>query len=224
MKENNQKRSFLNFEADAWFDRNKEAIINYNSEIDNVILLIKKYNLNPNSVLEIGSSSGYRLKAIKDLYKNCTVYGVEPSKKAIKYGISNNPSVNFIHGTADSLECVEDNSMDIVIVGFVFYVIDRNILLKVVSEIDRVLKNNGILVIIDFFSESSLKNAYEHIESFSAFSYKQDYYKIFTASKLYYLLNKSTYNHNTGNEDASEDYFNKFTLSLLKKDINSSYK
>ena len=224
MKKNNQKKSFLNFEADAWFDRNQQAIRNYNSELDNVILLIKKYKLIPNSVLEIGSSSGYRLNAIKDLYENCTVFGIEPSKKAIKFGMSNNPRVNFIHGTADNLESVKDNSMDIVIVGFVFYVIDRNILLKVVSEIDRVLKNNGILVIIDFFSESSLKNAYEHIEDFSAFSYKQNYYKIFTASKLYYLLNKSTYNHITGNEDASDDYFNKFTTSLLKKDINSSYK
>ena len=224
MKQNNQKKSFLNFEADAWFDRNKHSIIDYNSELDNVILLIKKYKLNPNNVLEIGSSSGYRLNAIKDIYKNCTVFGLEPSKKAIKYGKSNNPRVNFIHGTADSLGSIEDNSMDIVIVGFVFYVIDRNILLKVVSEIDRVLKNNGTLVIVDFFSESSLKNAYEHIENFSAFSYKQNYDKIFTASKLYYLLDKSTFNHTSSGYDASEDYFNKFTISLLKKDINASYK
>jgi len=52
-------------------------------------------------------------------------------------------------------------------------VIDSSQFLKVVEEIDRVLKNGGILIIIDFFSETALKNACRHIKEFSAFSYNK---------------------------------------------------
>lgn len=111
------------------------------------------------------------------------------------------------------------------IVGFVFYVIDRSILPKVISEIDRVLRNGGILIIVvDFFSESSLKNVYYQIKDFKAFSFKQNYDEVFTSSKLYYLLDRSTWNHSEKVLDATDNYYDKYIISLLKKDINASYK
>ena len=151
-------------------------------------------------------------------------FGIEPSKKAIEYGRKHFVQVEFQHGTADNLEMYADESMDVIIVGFVFYVIDRKIILKVVSEIDRVLRNGGVLIIVDFFSATSLKNTYQHIPDFKAYSFKQNYDEIFTASKLYYLFDKSTLNHNTKTFDSSDDYFNKYSVYLLKKDINASYK
>ncbi len=222
--ENNQKKSFLSYEADAWFERNMSVITNYNPEKDEVLGLFKKYNFDKKKILEIGSSAGYRLDAIKSNYQDATVFGLEPSEKAIEYGKANYKQVNFTHGTADNLSAYEDGTFDVVIVGFVFYVIDRSILFKVIAEIDRVLKNNGVIVIIDFFSETSLKNAYQHIDEFQAYSYKQNYDEIFIASKLYYMLDKSTYSHTTKKLDASSDYYDKYSISLLKKDINSSYK
>ncbi|MBL0738849.1 class I SAM-dependent methyltransferase [Flavobacterium sp. GN10] len=224
MEANNQKGSFLSYEANAWFERNKSVIENYSLERDRVVTLIKEYDLKAESILEIGCSAGYRLNAIKSIFADSEVFGVEPSEKAIEYGESHFPSVNFIHGTADNLEQFDKESLDIVIVGFVFYVIDRNILLKVVAEIDRVLRNGGILIIVDFFSENSLKNVYEHIQEFTAFSFKQNYDEVFTASKLYYLLDKSTWNHSEKKLDASNNYYDKYSISLLKKDIESSYK
>ncbi len=224
MKKNNQKESFLAYEANAWFERNCGAIEKYDSNRDRVITLIKEYNLNPAKVLEIGSSAGYRLNALKSIYKHCEVYGIDPSENAIKYGKEHFSDVNFIHGTADNLEYFDDQSIDIVIVGFVFYVIDRDILFKVISEIDRVLKNGGILIIVDFFSEKSLRNVYEHINEFTAFSFKQNYDEIFTSSKLYYLLDKSTWNHSEKILDATDNYFDKYSISLLKKDMSASYK
>lgn len=224
MNNDNQKDSFLGYEANAWFDRNKTVIDNYSLDRDRVITLIKEYNLNPKNVLEIGCSAGYRLNAINSIYKDCISYGIEPSQKAIEFGRKNYPDVKFIHGTADNLNSFEKESLDIVIVGFVFYVIDRNILLKVIAEIDRVLKNGGILIIVDFFSESSLKNVYQHIKEFTAFSFKQNYDEVFTASKLYYLLDKSTWNHSGKVLDATDNYHDKYSISLLKKDIDASYK
>jgi ubiquinone/menaquinone biosynthesis C-methylase UbiE len=222
--DNNQKNSFLSYEANAWFERNFEVISNYNPDDDRVVDLFKKYNFDKQTILEIGSSAGYRLNALRELIPNSKVFGIEPSQKAIEYGENNYKEVNFTHGTADNLSMYEDASFDVVIVGFVFYVIDRNILFKVISEVDRVLKNNGLIIIIDFFSEASLKNSYHHIDEFQAYSYKQNYDDIFTASKLYYLLDKSTYSHESKELDASNNYSDKYSITLLKKDINSSYK
>ena len=53
---------------------------------------------------------------------------------------------------------------------------------------------------------------------------RQNYDEIFTISKLYYLLDKSTFSHSTKMLNASNDYYDKYCISLLKKDINSSYK
>jgi ubiquinone/menaquinone biosynthesis C-methylase UbiE len=219
-----QKEAFLAYEANAWFERNMKAIISYHHENDRVVRLIDDYGLRPTSVLEIGCSAGYRLDGIRSKFSNCEVYGVEPSTEAINYGKEHYPKVNFLNGTADNLSEYDDESMDVVIVGFVFYVVDRTILFKVIAEIDRVLKNGGVLIIVDFFSEKALMNAYQHIQNFSAFSFKQNYDEVFTASKLYYLLDKSTWSHSEKKRDASDDYHDKYSISLLKKDTSASYK
>lgn len=224
MQNNSQKGAFVQYEADSWFDRNKEYLSRYTAENDKVIDLIKKYNFDPSSVLEVGCSGGYRLNGIQGVLPKCHVFGIEPSQKAIDYGKSNFPKINFTQGTADDLSKYADASMDVVIVGFVFYVIDRQMIFKVVSEIDRVLKNGGQLIIVDFFSETALKTQYEHIKNFSAYSFKQNYDEIFTASKMYYLLDKSTLDHNTKEYNASDDYYNKYSISMLKKDLIASYK
>lgn len=220
----NHKESWLAFEADGWFERNKLIIENYCASEDKVLSLIHDYKLDPSRVLEIGCSAGYRLNEINKKYSNCKTFGIEPSLKAIEYGQQTYPQVEFLHGTADNLDYFESNSLDIVIVGFVFYVVDRNLLFKVVAEIDRVLKNGGFLIIIDFFSETTLKNEYQHIKDFKAYSFKQNYDEIFSASKLYYLFDKSTFNHTNKKLDATIDYYNKFSISLLKKDIDACYK
>ena len=219
-----QKNAFLNYEADEWFFRNKKIIDNYDSSKDEVISLISQYSIKADSILELGSSSGYRLQALKGIYPNSNVTGLEPSKRAIEFGLKNYPRVNFVHGTADDLTCFRDNSFDFINIGFIFYVIDRNLLLKVISEIDRVLKNGGEIILIDFFSEIPLKNIYQHISEIQAFSYKQNYEEIFTATKLYYLIDKSCYSHIERLKDSSSDYFNKYSISLLKKDLEASYK
>lgn len=219
-----QKNTFIQYEADSWFERNKEIILNYNDLDDKVLKLVKDYNIKPSHVLEIGCSAGYRLNALKNNYPEAEVFGIEPSLKAIEYGRNKYREVKFIHGTADDLSEFESQSLDVVIVGFVFYVIDRNILFKVIAEIDRVLKNGGILIIIDFFSETTLKNLYHHIDEFEAYSFKQNYEDIFTGSKMYYTFDRTTFSHNSRSNDASNNYHDKYSITMLKKDFYSSYK
>ena len=220
--ENNQKKAFLEYEADKWFDRNKHIIADYHAENDFVTNLLERYHIQPECILEIGCSAGYRINGLTCLYPSAEVYGVDPSGKAIAYGKDNYPNVNFNMATADSLP-YPAKKFDLVIVGFVFYVIDRDLLLTSVAEIDRVLSDKGFLIIVDFFSEKTLKNNYAHISDFNAYSFKQKYENIFTASHLYQLIDKSTINHNDKKNDALSDFYNLMSVTLLRKDINASY-
>jgi ubiquinone/menaquinone biosynthesis C-methylase UbiE len=219
-----QKKAFLAYEADAWFERNFGYISGYDPAKDRVIALLAKYGLGKGSILEIGCSAGHRLNGIRKTFPSTRVFGIEPSQKAVEYGASAFPDITLSNGTADNLSSIEDNSMDVVIMGFVFYVVDRNVLFRVISEMDRVLKNGGALVIIDFFAESAIKNEYPHIRESGAYAFKQNYYEIFTASKLYFLLDKCTLSHVNGEPDASDDYFNKYSITLLKKDTLAGYR
>ena len=221
MKKNSQKKAFINYEANEWFNRNKKKFLKYDGNNDYVINLLKKYKVTFKNVLEIGCSFGYRLNHIKEKYKDCSVFGIDPSSAAIEFGKKKYPNVNFNLGTADQLNVYKKDFFDVVIVGFVFYVIDRNYLLKVVSEIDSLLKNGGTLIIVDFQSIIPQKNVYEHIKDFNAYAYKQPYEEIFTSSKLYALFDKLTVNHSDNLIDlrTSKDFFNR-TSKLINNHLS----
>jgi ubiquinone/menaquinone biosynthesis C-methylase UbiE len=115
-------------------------------------------------------------------------------------------------------------AFDLVIIGFVLYVVDREILLKVVSETDRVLADGGVLMIIDFFAERPTRNQYQHIRDIDAFAYKQNYEEIFTSTKLYHVLDKRSMHHSNKEYDLSNDFYDKYSLVTLKKDLTAVYK
>jgi len=220
-----QKNIFLEKEADSWFDRNLSALTQYSIEKDPVAKEMLKYvptsfNLN---ILEIGCSSGQRLQAMKNKSPQLNVYGIEPSKKAIDYCKTHNKDVIISEGTVDDLSVFATSFFDVVIVGFVFYVLDRELLFKSISEIDRILKQEGYVIIIDFFANKPHKNPYHHINEQIMFSYKQDYADIFTSSKLYHLISKSSHHHTTQLEDGSSDFYNKICVSTLIKDYATAY-
>lgn len=223
---NLQKKAFVEFEADKWFDRNIDAINNFNSSNDIVCQVVREYSLVPSKVLEIGSSSGHRLNALSEMLKGeGEFYGIDPSQKAINYGSNKFNNLNLKIGTADNLDLFENESIDLLIVGFVFYVIDRPLLFKVISEIDRVLSKNGLLIIVDFFSEIPKKNNYHHIKNFAAYSYKQNYYELFLSSKTYSLIDLKTKSHSSSlTLSGLIDYNELYTCSLLKKNFNEAYK
>lgn len=223
-KEHYQKNAFQEYEADQWFRRNKPVLDNYNADKDIVINTVRNYNLKPDNILEIGSSAGYRLAGLKKCFPASNVCGIDPSQEAVAYGTKAYPDVRLTAGTADQMGMYADGQFDLVVVGFVFYVIDRPLLLKVIAEIDRVLADKGLLVIVDFFSEKTIRNNYQHITQFQAYSYKQHYDRIFTETELYQLVFKGSFDHGSGELDSSDDYYNKCSVSLLKKDIYAAYK
>jgi ubiquinone/menaquinone biosynthesis C-methylase UbiE len=224
MKNNSQKSAFVNYEADAWFDRNLSVLEKYDESKDIILKIIKDYGIVSNRVLEVGCSYGYRLNAIKNIFPDSDVFGIDASSKAIDHGKAKFPKVNLLNYTADDLSHFCNEYFDTIIIGFVFYVIDRNLLLKVISEIDRILINGGNLIILDFYSTAPSKNTYQHIKDVKAYSYKQKYEEIFLASKLYLEVGKYTQNQFSKKLDSSSDYYNQNSYSILKKDISECYR
>lgn len=217
-----QKDAFLSYEGNNYFNRNKE--VEYVAENDITIKVLQEYQAHPKNVLEIGCSYGYRLHAISGIFKNSRVTGIEPSSEAIHRGRALYPGVNFIEGTADDMSSLATASFDLVIIGFVLYVVDREILFKVISETDRVMVDGGIIMIIDFFSEKPVRNPYQHIKDSQAYAFKQNYDEIFVSSKLYHLLDKRSLNHSSRGLDLTDDYHNKYSVTTLRKDLSAGYK
>lgn len=219
-----QKDIFIREEADAWFDRNFEVINNFDSNQDPVISLIKKYQIFFNSCLEVGCSAGHRLNGIANLYPESNLYGIDPSMKAINYGKKKYSNLHLSNHTVDNLSIYEDEKFDVIIIGFLFYVLDRKLLLKAISEIDRVLKNEGYILFVDFNAVKPVRVKYHHIKHVDAYSYKQSYENIFTSTNLYHLLEKNTISHDGKFKfDSSSNYMNQYSVSLLKKDIHFAY-
>ena len=219
-----QKKIFLQEEADAWFERNRVAISKFDIESDPVATIIKKYRIESTSCLEVGCSAGHRLNGLKSIFPHSKYYGIDPSTRAIHYGRNNFTSLDLSIGTVDDLSIYDTGQFDLIILGFLFYVLDRSLLLKAVAEIDRVLKNEGFIVLVDFQAVKPVRVKYHHITQFEAFSYKQSYENIFTSSCLYHLLEKNTLIHNMDNHfDSSSDFKNQYSVTLLKKNIHVAY-
>jgi hypothetical protein len=98
--------------------------------------------------------------------------------------------------------------------------IDRNLLLKSVYEIDRILKNNAKLIITDFYSNRPRKNRYKYIDN--TFIYKQKFYEIFTSTNNYFLEKLEYFLHNTNN--SNNDIYDETCFYIeLKKDLNNMF-
>ena len=147
MKET-KKKAFLEFEANSYFKRNYNFLTNYDSENDIIIKLIDQYSLKFETICELGCSAGGRLDFIDKKYSPKKTIGLDPSENAIIHGKKCNKNIFFHKGTSDNLKFISSQSVDLLIIGFFLYVVDRELLLKSIYEIDRVLKKNGTLRIL----------------------------------------------------------------------------
>ena len=132
--------------GDKYYIRRKPALTAFAEqwEYDPIIMALKALDINTGKYLEIGCSDGWRLKAINEnIGMSC--YGVEPSLTAIenaKYGC-------IQRGTADKLD-FGSNLFEVVAFGFFFFFCDNEDLFKIASEADRVVTDDGYIVIYDF--------------------------------------------------------------------------
>lgn len=142
-------------------------------------------------VLEVGASNGHQLHKLQQL-TGCEGFGIDPSISAITDGKTKYPELGLSVGTADKLE-FPDASFDVVIFGFCLYLVDRGLLMRTVAEADRVLRQGGMLMIVDFDPVATHRRPFAHQSGL--WSYKMCYPNLWLASPDYVLVEKCSYSH-----------------------------
>jgi ubiquinone/menaquinone biosynthesis C-methylase UbiE len=173
-----QAEAFYEGEGDAWLKRNIHKLP---PEHDPVQDAIEHLNITPTSVLEIGCANGWRLEQLFELYK-CKCWGVDPAL-GFPYGPYGSHH-RFTRTTADNLSPhLEPDQFDLVIYGFCLYLCDPDDYFRIAMEGDRVLQDNGHLIIHDFYSETPKRVPYHHKDGL--FSHKMDFRKLWDEHPYY---------------------------------------
>lgn len=175
----NNKEYFLKKGGDDYFYRNKDKIIDFKNELLTKTILENLNNKIAN-VLEVGCGDASRLFYLSKIYKKINFFGVDPSSAALK-----NKKIFLKKATADKLP-YKKNFFDIIIYGFCLYLTDNQDLIKIIFEADRVLKKNGIIIILDFYSKKIKYNKFSHKKGH--FVRKMDYSKLFSWCPNYKIL------------------------------------
>jgi len=112
---------------------------------------INKYYPQPQSLLDLGAADGLMLSKIKEIIPNCKCYGIELSKELIEANI--NPEINILQGNVEKID-FPDNQFNIVSACALIEHINNP--KTMISEVKRVLKNNGLFIIttpVPFFDK-----------------------------------------------------------------------
>ncbi|HMR94752.1 MAG TPA: bifunctional GNAT family N-acetyltransferase/class I SAM-dependent methyltransferase [Microthrixaceae bacterium] len=212
-EQSHQRDVFLSGEGDRWFERNPIDEV----RADGRDRLVASFVLASSSVLEIGCADGRRLAAVSSLAPARRFVGIDPSAAAVEAGRIRFPNLELMIGTAEDLPFVEQ--FDLVVVGFCFYLCDRALLPRIVSEIDRVLRDGGTLVIIDFDPDLPSCRPYRHRRGL--WSYKMDYAALFLAHPSYSLKRKDLLE-----EDGSDSPVGasaRVAMNVLRKCLPGAY-
>ena len=107
--------------------------------------IVKKLiDFNPNKVLDVGCASGWFLNELLSSYPSSKFFGVDAYKQAINYGKKKYKKLVLTHADAHSLP-FNNNTFDLVICTEVLeHVVHPD---KVLKEIKRILRRNGIGII-----------------------------------------------------------------------------
>lgn len=220
-----QDKIFELSEADNWFLRNRDYIVTKTKENDLITTLIEKISDKEKikSVIELGSSNGFRLNLLKNILLNCDKFvGVDVSNEAVKDGMQRY-GLEMHNCAFDKFE--SDERFDLVIVNFVFHWIDRENIFKTISNTDKLLKDGGYLIIGDFLPDFPQKRKYHHLPTENVFTYKTDYTKVFKSLNTYKEVYKTTFNHDNAKIDKI-DYAKsgeRAFCSILRKDLYGFY-
>jgi SAM-dependent methyltransferase len=213
-----QREIFLASEGDAWYRRNREYLerreLPGSDPLLTALLALPEEQRRPGArVLEIGCGDGTRLAWLR-AQAGFECFGLDPSADAV--AASEARGVRAAQGTADLLP-FENGSFDFVLFGFCLYLCDREDLFRVAAEADRVLRDPGWLLLLDFYSPVPLKREYHH--SPGLFSYKMDYRALFSWHPGYVVYAHDVRHHVThGFTDDANEWI---ATSVLRKNLKA---
>lgn len=213
-----QKEAFLSQEADAYFARNKsvlakDEIMASHDPVLSVLAGIKPF---PRRVLEIGCANGWRLNRMMALGA-VECHGIDPSHEAIEEGTRTYSALRLTVGTADA-PAFPDHAFDLVVFGFCLYLCDPADHFRIAAEADRMLADEGHLVILDFDPPVPYRNPYAHRPGL--FSFKMDFSQLFLAHPHYQLREKRVETHGRAGSFSPD---NRVATTLLAKSVATAW-
>ena len=185
MPEITQDDIFWNQEADNYFHRRNHSD---RSDADRLqddlpLELIRRNAITASPIAEIGAYNGFRL-AEMNAESGCDATAFEPSSLAIEEGRRLYPQVQFIRNTSTALDAA-DGDFNMVIIDFVLHWIDRSNLFRTIAEADRILAEDGWLIVGDVWTDAPHRTRYHHRPDMEIWTYKQDYAALFLSSNCY---------------------------------------
>ena len=210
-----QKDIFLQSEADAWYERNREACAAQDFALDPIGAAIldiahsRGATEAPLKILEIGCGEGRRLAWLGQQIE-ADINGIDPSAKAVSE--ASKRGVDAVQGTAEKLP-YEDGEFDVLAFGFCLYLCDTQDLFLIAQQADRVLKSEAWLIIQDFHSIMPTRRAYHH--KAGIYSHKMDFRKLFDWHPAYACYSHRVVHHVT--REFCDDPQEWVATSLLRK-------
>lgn len=222
-----QEKDFVAGEGDAWYQRTLEKEAFEPSLNAKELALIGSL---PSRVIdaadksgvlfaEVGCSRGDSLARIqKETEFTCT--GIDPSKLAIQHGNHLfSPQVGLQVGTATDTR-LGASSVDVLFYGWSLTYVDTRSFPRVLEEMDRVLKPDGVLAIFDFefFGGKDHLTPYKHLEGLHC--YRRNYTKIFL-QRGFGLISKTPFVAGGKVIGFSADPHERLSLQLLLRSVGN---
>lgn len=190
--------------TNANHSRNRHARILEANKNHPVIKLLATTKIKPKKVLEIGCSTGFVLKTIKNMTR-ARCYGIDSSKKAIKEGKLLFKDVHLQNGFFEN-NLFKNEKFDLIICGFFLFLTPPDKILRIFSKIDDKLNYNGHVIIYDFYNKGFHKKKYKHNKLLKVHRY--DFKKVFLSLPHFKLRHKKIFKdkkklNRDGNREAS---------------------
>lgn len=165
----------------AWGRKNKKSWrYRVKRRTYEVIQAINKYHpSNIDAVLDVGAAEGLILGSIKKKFPKAECVGLEYSQELIN--LNQNKNIKIVQGDAQNLP-FENNSFDIAVATAIIEHLPQP--LKMLTEIYRILRPNGILILttpepfFDKIAELISKEESHHLEKFGLKKIKNYFQKV----------------------------------------------
>ncbi|QQR90126.1 MAG: methyltransferase domain-containing protein [Myxococcales bacterium] len=140
-------------------------------------------------MLDVACGTGRSLRFISKAFPNIQATGLDLSPfylEQAKKTVQHDPMVSLVQGNAETLP-FDDHSFDIVSSTYLFHELPRAVRRTVMSEMDRVLKPGGLLVLEDSAQPSEAQDLAVFLGSFAA-DFHEPYYRDYLRDELLELM------------------------------------
>lgn len=169
-----------------------------------IIPEISKFLENKNSksemkLLDIACGTSRVIKQIHTTHPELNITGVDISPYYIEYSKNNikADNINFEVANAENLP-FEDNSFEVISCVYLFHELPRNVRKKVLSEMYRVLKTGGLLVIEDSIQLTESQEIQNVIYRFAK-EFHEPYYKDYVQNPIEEMVEEAGFKINSSN-------------------------